>query len=597
MRRGPIAGIVATLAALLVTACGTSGSGSLDALDPRPVRPASPGPAEGGGVHAEPARQVAPRRPNIVFVLMDDFSVDLLPTMRSALWMARSGASYDHAYVVDSLCCVSRSATFTGQYPHQTRVRTNTANLPNPAWPMGGWRAFARYGNRARTFAVHLQRSGYVTGYVGKYLNGYEIGARHQQLPPVPPGWSDFRAVFGTAYDGWGFQSTRTTNKGRQVIRNWPAPPASAPARVKDRSYAGAVLAHQAMRFLRERRGDPRPYFLEVAPYAPHGRVDGHPAYRNESLFPAAFRDQPGRRHPRGNCGLLDCRDLTVRDLPGFGDRRADNRPRWVDGRRARPWNAGPLGLTRSQAQNNLRDRARMAQSVDRLVMRILRMVDTDTDRGTYVVLTSDNGLHLGQLGLLRGKGTPYDTDTHVPLLVVGPGVVPGQRDAMVSNIDWASTFEDLAGLDSPAYRSGRSMVPTFTDPAAPLQDYVFFEHTFSKTTPGTDPDRAFTGGGLNVIPSYVAVRSRTALLVRNDLDPRWDHRRYAYEFYDYTSQPWERTNQFDDPAYAAEIDTLLARLRQFDACATLRRDDPVPRECRQLTIEAAPPVSGSDGA
>ena len=53
---------------------------------------------------------------------------------------------------------------------------------------------------------------------------------------------------------------------------------------------------------------------------------------------------------------------------------------------------------------------------------------------------------------------------------------------------------------------------------------------------PGDDPDRAFTGGGLNVIPSYVAVRSRTALLVRNDLDRRWGRHRYAYEFYDYTS-------------------------------------------------------------
>ena len=591
MRRGPIVGIAATLAALLVTACGTAGAGGED-LD----KVASGGVATGldaRGVRAVPAQQTTPRRPNIVFVLMDDFSVDLLPTMRSALLMARAGASYDHAYVVDSLCCVSRSATFTGQYPHQNRVRTNTANLPNRAGPMGGWRAFARYGNRARTFALRLQRSGYVTGYVGKYLNGYEISAHRQNLPPVPPGWTDFRAIFGSAYDGWGFQSTRTTNKGKQVIRNWPAPPASAPARVKDRSYAGAVLAHQAVRFLRERRGDPRPYFLEVAPYAPHGRVDANPAYRNESLFPAAFRDQPGRGHPRGNCGLVDCRDLTVRDLPGFRDERADNRPRWGDGRRARQWNRDPLGLTAAQAQNNLRDRARMAQSVDRLVLRILRMVDDNT----YVVLTSDNGLHLGQLGLLRGKGTPYDTDTHVPLLVVGPGVVPGHRDAMVSNIDWAPTFEALAGLDSPAYRSGISMVPSFTDPAAPLQDYVFFEHTFSKTTPGTDPDRPFTGGGLNVIPSYVAVRSRTALLVRNDLDRRWDHERYAYEFYDYTSQPWERTNQFDDPAYAAEVDTLLARLGRFDACSSIRRDDPVPPECRQLTVEAPPSVSESGGA
>ena len=188
MRRGPIVGIAATLAALLVTACGTAGAGG-EGLD----KVASGGVAAGldaPGVRALPAQQTTPRRPNIVFVLMDDFSVDLLPTMRSALWMSRAGASFDHAYVVDSLCCVSRSATFTGQYPHQNRVRTNTANLPNRAGPMGGWRAFARYGNRARTFALRLQRSGYVTGYVGKYLNGYEISARNQRLPRGAP-WVD----------------------------------------------------------------------------------------------------------------------------------------------------------------------------------------------------------------------------------------------------------------------------------------------------------------------------------------------------------------------------------------------------------------------
>ena len=333
---------------------------------------------------------------------MDDFSMDLLRTMRSARYMARHGASYDNAFVVDSLCCVSRSATFTGQYPHQTGVFTNTSNLPNREGPLGGWRGFAKNGNQARTFAVRLQDAGYTTGYVGKYLNGYEVRASDQALPPTPPGWSDFRAIFGTAYDGWDFQGLRPGPKGTSVLRSWPAPPAGATRKKKDRAYAGTVIGGLATKFLREHRGDRRPFFLEVAPYAPHGRVDDHPAYAGESLFPAAFRDQPRGSKRLGDCGLVACRSLTVRDLPGFGDRRADNRPDFRGGRTAPAWNPDPLTLTKSQAQTNLRDRARMAQSVDRLVLRILRTVDANT----YVVLTSDNGLHLGQLGLLRGKGT-----------------------------------------------------------------------------------------------------------------------------------------------------------------------------------------------
>ena len=166
----------------------------------------------------------------------------------------------------------------------------------------------------------------------------------------------------------------------------------------------------------------------------------------------------------------------------------------------------------------------------------------------------------------------------------MGPGVVPGAREATVSNIDLAPTFEDLAGLESPAYRSGISLVPTFADPSIALQDYVFFEHTSSRSRPGADPDRAFTGGGLNVIPSYVAVRSRTALLVRNDLDRRWNRHRYAYEFYDLTRERWEKTNQYADPAHAAEVATLMAKLDEWDSCSRLRGSQPVSAPCQSLT-------------
>jgi N-acetylglucosamine-6-sulfatase len=215
------------------------------------------------------------------------------------------------------------------------------------------------------------------------------------------------------------------------------------------------------------------------------------------------------------------------------------------------------------------RKRLQSMLDVDDLVEHV---VDTLQKAGqldnTYIVFTSDNGFHLGQLGLMRGKGTAYDTDTRVPLLVVGPRVVPGSRDTMVSNIDLAPTFEELAGVATPPYRSGRSLVPTLADPAAPVSDYVFFEHTFSMSRPGDDPDRAFTGGGLNVIPSYVAVRSRTALLVRNDVDRRWGRHRYAYELYDYGEHAWERTNRYADPDHAAVLATLMAKLDEWDACS-----------------------------
>ena len=223
MRRVPIAALAVAVTALVAAACGTpvkAGRGSRQARASRPA----------GSWQPSPTGRSPPRRPNIVFVLMDDFSLDLLPTLRSARVMARRGASYDNAFVVDSLCCVSRSATFTGQYPHQTGVLTNTSNLPNPSRTRSGaGAAFATHGNQARTFALELQRVGLRDGLhrqVPQRLRGAVAPAsccrRSRQ------GWSDFRAIFGTAYDGWDFQGTRTTSKGTTVLRSWPAPPASA---------------------------------------------------------------------------------------------------------------------------------------------------------------------------------------------------------------------------------------------------------------------------------------------------------------------------------------------------------------------------------
>ncbi|QBX55621.1 hypothetical protein EXE58_09255 [Nocardioides seonyuensis] len=511
----------------------------------------------------------AAKKPNIVVVMLDDFSMDLLQTMRSARAMRRSGASYSHAFAVDSLCCVSRSSFFTGQYPHQTGVHTNTSNQGRS--DLGGWPAFLAHGNPQRSFNVRLQQAGYDTGFVGKYLNEYEWGPG-RPLPPVPPGWSTFDVVFGSAYDGWDFASS-TLEGGRMRIVDHPAPPASAPAAAKDAAYAGTVIGDLALDFIARGEAGSKPYFLEVAAYAPHNRTQPLGHYPGDPLFPAMFRDRAGDR----SCGRVACSRLTTRDLPGFGDRRADNRPRLRNGKPARVWNTGG-GLSRAAAVRDLRDRARMAQSTDRLVTQILETVGDDT----YVVLTSDNGFHLGQNGLARGKGTAYDTDTHVPLLVTGPGVVPGVRREVTNNIDLAPTFEELAGLRPARFRSGVSLVPTFGDRKVVRRTHAFFEHT-QQTLVGGDPDAAYTGGELDRIPSYTAVRSRTGLLVRLDLDPSARGTTWGYEFYNYRHRAFEARNQFASPRRAAEVADLMARLKAFDKCRE-SGNQRVPARCRALT-------------
>jgi N-acetylglucosamine-6-sulfatase len=240
-------------------------------------------------------------------------------------------------------------------------------------------------------------------------------------------------------------------------------------------------------------------------------------------------------------------------------------------------WRGTPAPTSPEVLTKFRRDRARMAQSIDRTVQRILDAVGPDT----YVVLTSDNGFHLGQNGLGAGKGTAYRTDVQVPLLVVGPGVVPGERPQLTTNVDLAPTLEELAGLDPQRFRSGHSIVDTFTRPGVPSRRAVFFEHTGQAST-HLDPDAALAGPELNRIPSYVAVRTRSSLLVRLDLDPDPVKVREAWEFYSYRDVGWERTNTYGDPAHRDEVQRLTRLLRQWDTCQAVT-SDPVSRECRRL--------------
>ena len=89
-------------------------------------------------------------------------------------------------------------------------------------------------------------------------------------------------------------------------------------------------------------------------------------------------------------------------------------------------------------------------------------------------------------------------------------------------------------------------------------------------------------------MPSYVAVRTRDALLVGLDLDGSWEGTDVAWEFYDYRASPFERTNAFAAPRYRGEVARLRALAERFVSCreraATRARDAALPRGCSLLT-------------
>jgi hypothetical protein len=165
----------------LVAACKASdpGFGQGNAAPREAGTPASPPPPT---VTLAPAPSLPPgaRRPNIVFVLADDFSLDLVQYMPHVLKMQKDGATFANYFVTDSLCCPSRSSIFTGRYPHNTGIYRNVGQD-------GGYLAFVNRGHEQVTFATALGAAGYHNAMLGKYLNGYQP-RQHR----AAAGWSEW---------------------------------------------------------------------------------------------------------------------------------------------------------------------------------------------------------------------------------------------------------------------------------------------------------------------------------------------------------------------------------------------------------------------
>ena len=106
--------------------------------------------------------------------------------------------------------------------------------------------------------------------------------------------------------------------------------------------------------------------------------------------------------------------------------------------------------------------RARSVLAIDQMIGNLEAAVTAaGAEKNTYIVFSSDNGIHMGEHRLMPGKLTAFDTDIHVPLVVTGPGVAPAHViNEVVENTDLCATFAELAGAGVPATVDGRSLVP-----------------------------------------------------------------------------------------------------------------------------------------
>ncbi|MGW2480740.1 sulfatase family protein [Streptomyces sp. NPDC001571] len=479
------------LAVALLAACSGGGSGHSNASA------GTTSTASGG----------SSTRPNIVFVLTDDLSWNLVQYMPHVKELQKDGTTFSNYYVTDSLCCPSRSSILTGEFPHNTGVFTNNGDD-------GGYASFNRNGDEKKCYAPAMQKAGYRTGFMGKYLNGYLPADKNgTSAPYVPPGWNTWDAA-GNGYPEFNY----ALNENGKVVHYGHDP----------KDYLTDVVAGKARSFIDSAATDKKPFMLELATFAPH--APSTPAPRDARSF-------PGLKAPR---------------TPAYNT-PSTLTPKWQSG-------LTPLSSEeQTSIDQKFAKRVRSVQAVDDMIAGVRSELESKgLARNTYIVFSSDNGFHMGEHRLRPGKQTAYDTDIKVPLVVAGPGVPAGHTvSQLAENIDLSPTFQDLSGAGAPTTADGRSLAPLLRGQSpTDWRQAVLIEHhhPVSKTD---DPDAAPDNSGNP--PTYEAIRTANALWVEYADGER--------EYYDTTADPNELQNKAASLS-AARRDALHATLTAMQHCS-----------------------------
>jgi arylsulfatase A-like enzyme len=214
------------------------------------------------------------------------------------------------------------------------------------------------------------------------------------------------------------------------------------------------------------------------------------------------------------------------------------------------------------------------ARRLDAGMGAVIRALDeSGLGENTLVVCTTDHGIAFPAM-----KCNLTDHGTGVMLMMRGPGGFEGGRvcDALVSHVDVFPTLCDLLGIDPPAWLQGTSLMPLVRGEADEVNEAIFSENTYhaayepmrSVRTKRWRYIRRYDERGKTVLPNCDDSPSKTLWMEHG-----WAERPTAREeLYDVVFDPNEVANVAGDPANAAVLEEMRARLDQWMAAT----EDPI---------------------
>lgn len=554
------------LGRIVITSLLVSGIVSTPTRGTARVGPAPPNAGTGSGY-------------NVVLIVIDDVGTDLVNSYRndpcsSPLptgcpgggcpapplnqpvldWVAQNGMRFTNAWS-NPVCAPTRAQILTGRPGRRTGIGDN------PSLGSSGRNGLS---TDLATIPTFLRQEGYKTAALGKWHLADESQInleffRHPLgQPGGPPLWFEKYAgcpgnlVFGAGdgYNKW-VKAIPTVIDGLEEC----PPRCSVLLDASDdcSNYATTNTADDAISLISSYGQGVDPFFLYLAFNGAHAPLDAplDAPPMSCTLTPFTCMDSMSALYTTDpNCSIVGDPNTELADWPCF------------------------------------------VQYLDHELGRVLCSIDLET---TYVIIMGDNG-SVGRSSDRQGaiqcpydnmhkKGTLYQGGIHVPLLVLGPMVLPDStNDELVAATDMLATVCDLAGVvpGPDVWRDSFSIAPYLfgvTPPQARQFSYAeLFSPNFVPTANGQPPstfrfrtlERAIQDvNGVKLIEIWDHCRTedgmkvgiRTGLdCIGNACDPA-ERCLVGEELYDLGSDYFEKTNLIDDPAYASARDALRAEL------------------------------------
>ncbi|KAG7490676.1 arylsulfatase K [Solea senegalensis] len=374
-------------------------------------------------------------KPNIVMVMSDAFDGRLTFDPGSKVvqlpfinYLRQLGSTFLNAYTNSPICCPSRAAMWSGQFVHLTE----------------SWNNFKCLDANASTWMDLLQANGYRTKMMGKL----DFTSGSHSVSNRVEAWT--RDV--------GFLLRQEGRPLTQLVGNMST------VRIMRKDWKNT---EEAVQWIHKTAASAhQPFALYLGLNLPH-------PYKTESLGPTA-----------GGSTFLTSPYWLSKVSPDL-----ITVPKWLPMVAMHPvdyYSTFTKNCSGAFTEDEVRSiRAfyyAMCAEADAMLGQVISSLrETGLLNNTVVIFTSDHG-ELAMEHRQFYKMSMFEGSSHVPLLVMGPGLMSGRRvDQLVSLVDLYPTVLDVAGISSVVDLSGHSLLPLLSKsgalPKRQRPDWVLSEY------------------------------------------------------------------------------------------------------------------------